>query len=200
MVSLEARTPMRDGIHTTLPLPLPWRRVLEVLGNEAESPREKDRLLGAALLADARRELDSGAIRRLVARLGAAQPPLFRPDARSLWALCVGDRAPTPLEERWVKHTDRAAAGGPATPTDFYCGLKDALSERMEAREVDTLRHVSQESPEEVPRIRECFDDATRSVPVGRYADEILGGRLPVGEDAPPLDFDEGLPLGPKAS
>lgn len=200
MVGMEARTAMRDGIHTTLPLPATWKRVLHVLGNEADSLREKERLLGAALLADVRKELDPGAIRRLMARLGTPQPPLFPPDARNLWALCIGDRAPAPLEERWLKHADRAAAGGPATPTNLYRGLTDALFERMEAREVDTLRHVAQMSPGDVGRLRERFDDAMRSVPLGRYADDLLGGRQPTSDDAPALDFDEGLPLGPEAS
>lgn len=200
MVGLEATSAMRDGIHTTLPLPATWKRALLVLDNDADSLQERATRLGHALLTDVKKELDPDAIRRMVTRACAKQPSLFPPDAQTLWEMCVGERPAAPLETQWLRHADRSAAGGGATRTDLCRGLMDALSERLQAREVDMLRHLAQLSPRDMCRIRESFEDAMRSVPIGRYADELLEGHLPASDAPPELDFDEALPLGPKAS
>ncbi len=192
---------MRDGIHKTLALSRHWKRALELLGNDAEPEGEIVERIGEALLSEIKKESAPESLRRMMARVEQRQPTLFpTEDVRGLWRECTGDRVPTPLESRWLDHADRLAGGGTPTPRHLTQGLGEALSERLQARVLDMLRHVAQESPHDYDHFKQRVESLSGRVPIDDYLSPLTGGQLPVAATSrQPLDFDEGLPLGAMA-
>lgn len=192
---------MRDGIHKTLALSRHWKRALELLGNDAEPEDEIVQRLEEALLGEIKKESEPEALRRMVTRVGQRQPTLFpTEDVRGLWRECTDDRVPTPLESRWLDHADRLAGGGTPTRQHLTQGLGEALSERLQARVLDMLRHVAQESPHDYDHVRQRVERLANRVPIDGYLAPLTDGQLPGATTSDrPLDLDEGLPLGPMA-
>lgn len=192
---------MRDGIHKTLALSRHWKRALELLGNDAEPEGEIVERIGEALVAEIKKESTPESVRQMMARSRQRQPMLFpTEDIQELWRECTGDRVPTPLESRWLDHADRLAGGGTPARRHLTEGLREALSERLQARVLDMLRHVAQESPQDYNHIKQRVDSLACRVPIDDYLLPLTDGQLPVAATGrQPLDLDEGLPLGPMA-